>query len=63
MSGVLLWFVYRKLTNLYVFPFSYPLGAAVIAAAAMLALSLASAWPALARAGRTAPAADLQRED
>lgn len=63
VSGVLLWFVYRKLTNLYVFPFFYPLGAAVIAAAAMLALCLASAWPALARAGRTAPAADLQRED
>lgn len=63
VSGVLLWFVWRKLTNLYVFPFSFPFGAAVIAAAAMLVLSLVSAWPALARAARTAPAADLQRED
>ena len=63
VSGVLLWFVWRKLTNLYVFPFSLPWGVAVLAGAAMLILCLLSAWPALARAGRTAPAADLQRED
>ena len=63
VSGVLLWFVWRRLTNLYVFPFFLPWGAAVLAGAAMVLLSLAAAWPALARAARTAPAADLQRED
>lgn len=63
VSGVLLWFVWRRLTNLYVFPFFLPWGAAVLAGAAMVLLSLAAAWPALARAARTVPAADLQRED
>ena len=63
VSGVLLWFVYRKLTNLYVFSFTLPWGAMVLAGAAMVLLSLAAAWPALRRAGRTTPADDLRRED
>ena len=63
VSGALLWFVYRKLTNLYVFAFSLPWGAAAAAGAAVLLLSLAAAWPALRRAAKTSPVEDLRRDD
>lgn len=63
VSGILLWFVYRKLTSLYVFAFTLPWGAAAAAGAAVLLLSLAAAWPALRRAAKTSPVDDLRRDD